>query len=165
MRPLLSQFQAPAASRKACRFFRAWLLSGLRRPADHPAYFGLAIFVYANPFSRRRKLRYKCYQMESMPVFGATVEEIVEIAAQVAECWRGTTFSRKKDMGMARGPRRSEAEGGRLRNDNCFRSRLARVSYGCRGRKHRIPQSSAAGSTARAAGGRFSQRGAAGRLA
>jgi hypothetical protein len=37
--------------------------------------------VYANPFSRRRKLKYKCYQMESMPVFCATVEEIVEITA------------------------------------------------------------------------------------
>src|SRR5579864_2586016 len=95
MRPLLSQFQAPAASRKVCRFFRAWLLSGLRRPADHPAYFGLAILCTPT-LSARRELRYKRCQMESMPVFCATVEEFVEIAAKIAKNVAAPTCTRSK---------------------------------------------------------------------
>ncbi len=42
----------PSQSR---RFFQVWLLFGLPRQADHSAYFGLANFTLANPFSRRRK--------------------------------------------------------------------------------------------------------------
>jgi hypothetical protein len=42
----------PSQSR---RFFPVWLLFGLPRRADHSAYFGLASFNLANPFSRRRE--------------------------------------------------------------------------------------------------------------
>jgi hypothetical protein len=42
----------PSLSR---RFFQVWLLFGLPRRADHSAYFGLAKFYLANPFSRRRR--------------------------------------------------------------------------------------------------------------
>jgi hypothetical protein len=54
MRPLLSQFQTPTASREGCRFFRVWWPNELPRWADHPAYFGLATDWEANPFSHRR---------------------------------------------------------------------------------------------------------------
>jgi len=50
-----------------------------------PSLLRIGHIVYANPFSRRRKLRYSRYQMESTPVFGATVEEIVEIAAEITK--------------------------------------------------------------------------------
>jgi len=52
--------------------------------------------VYANPFSHRRELNYKSYQMESTPVFGATVEEDVEIAAEIAKAVAGAGFLRSK---------------------------------------------------------------------
>ena len=41
----------PSQSR---RFFQVWLLSGSPRRADHSAYFGLAKYYLANPFSHRR---------------------------------------------------------------------------------------------------------------
>ncbi len=50
MRSLLLQFQTPTAPRRVSRFFRVWLLSGLPRLADHPAYFGLAKFYLSQPF-------------------------------------------------------------------------------------------------------------------
>ena len=74
MRPLLSQFQTPTASREGCRFFRVWLPGELPRRADHPAYFGLATDYEANPFSRRRWPTYSRGTRVSMPIFGATVE-------------------------------------------------------------------------------------------
>ncbi|MGB0018435.1 MAG: hypothetical protein WBQ12_17145, partial [Candidatus Sulfotelmatobacter sp.] len=37
----------PSQSR---RFFQVWLLFGLPRRADHPAYFGLAKFYLTQPF-------------------------------------------------------------------------------------------------------------------
>jgi len=42
MRSLLSQFQAPAFSRKLAGFFGPGGPFGSPRRTDHPAYFGLA---------------------------------------------------------------------------------------------------------------------------
>src|SRR6266851_5226091 len=50
MRSLLSQFQTPTVPRRASRFFRVWLPTGLPRLADHSAYFGLATFYFRQPF-------------------------------------------------------------------------------------------------------------------
>src|SRR5579872_5740984 len=55
MRSQLSQFQTPTAPRRVSRFFRVWLLSGLPRSADHPAYFGLAKFYLSQPFQPSTK--------------------------------------------------------------------------------------------------------------
>jgi len=45
----------PNTSSQSGRFFQVWKLVKLPLRADHSAYFGLANFIYANPFSRRRK--------------------------------------------------------------------------------------------------------------
>jgi hypothetical protein len=44
----------PNCSSQSRRFFQVWLLSGSPRRADHSAYFGLAKYYLANPFSHRR---------------------------------------------------------------------------------------------------------------
>ena len=44
----------PNCSSQSSRFFQVWLPFGLPCRADHSAYFGLAKFYFANPFSRRR---------------------------------------------------------------------------------------------------------------
>ena len=40
----------PNCSSQSRRFFQVWLLFGLPRRADHPAYFGLAKFYLTQPF-------------------------------------------------------------------------------------------------------------------
>ncbi len=40
----------PNCSSQSRRFFQVWLLFGLPRRADHPAYFGLAKFYLSQPF-------------------------------------------------------------------------------------------------------------------
>jgi hypothetical protein len=44
----------PGSRSHNCRFFRVWRSVGSPRRTDHPAYFGLATYQEANPFSRRR---------------------------------------------------------------------------------------------------------------
>ena len=44
----------PNHSSQSCRFFQVWLPSKLPYRADHPIYFGLTNFIWANPFDRRR---------------------------------------------------------------------------------------------------------------
>ena len=53
MQSPLSRFQTPTASRQVSRFFRVWWLRELLRRANHPAYFGLANIICANPFGHR----------------------------------------------------------------------------------------------------------------
>jgi ribonuclease HI len=50
MRSLLSQFQTPTVPRRASRFFRVWLPTGLPRLADHSVYFRLATFYFRQSF-------------------------------------------------------------------------------------------------------------------
>jgi hypothetical protein len=45
--------QTPTASRQVSRFFRVWWLHESLRRANHPAYFGLANIICANPFGHR----------------------------------------------------------------------------------------------------------------
>jgi len=54
MRSPLSRYQTPAVARTTVGFFGFGSLRGLPRQTDHPAYFGLATYQEANPFSRRR---------------------------------------------------------------------------------------------------------------
>ena len=72
MRSLLSQFQTPTVPRRASRFFRVWLPSGLPRLADHSAYFGLATFYFRQPFQPSTGATLTFRLTLSMPAIGAT---------------------------------------------------------------------------------------------
>jgi hypothetical protein len=73
----------------------------LAPPSGSPSLLRIGHIVYANPFSRRRKLKYKCYQIESMPVFGASVEEIVEIQGEITKSSVGASILSNKIRGSA----------------------------------------------------------------
>jgi len=72
MRSLLLQFQTPTVPRRVSRFFRVWLLSGLPRLADHPAYFGLAKFYFRLPFQPSTEANLNsCFSDVNASIFAA----------------------------------------------------------------------------------------------
>jgi hypothetical protein len=63
----------PNFSSQSRRIFQVWVPFELPRRADYSVYFGLATFILANPFDRRRSLKYRAPEFLSMPFFGAIV--------------------------------------------------------------------------------------------
>jgi hypothetical protein len=64
----------PNFSSQSRRIFQVWVPFELPRRADYSVYFGLATFILANPFDRRRSLKYRAAECLSMPFFGAILQ-------------------------------------------------------------------------------------------
>jgi hypothetical protein len=79
----------PNFSSQSRRIFQVWVPFELPRRADYSVYFGLATFILANPFDRRRSLKYRAPEFLSMPFFGAIMQEVkVALGGHRRRRWR-----------------------------------------------------------------------------
>jgi hypothetical protein len=95
MRSPLSRYLTPTEPRSIRRFFRVRPSSESPRLRDHPVYFGLATAYFRQPFRPSTGWRVPPPQLQSMPVFCATVEKPAEKGRKTRTKLKTFKFVRK----------------------------------------------------------------------